>query len=288
MFELVCSQMKYIANAQHKILIENTLKNMTAASLTAEDTLSTPDAGDILWGTDQDGPGEFDERTRGRSVSPATQRRDRDMRKMAHSVGSKRISDDDSERKPRSSSLQSRTGSRNTAVAPKDGNNNSLRQTESPKTVGDGDSVGSNIEGADSQSSLVLRTIPVEVAFHAAVCRGCFLGVRLWQHPLQTQPSYVQDVRQSIADSTLSDNKKFEWELDLMRELDEKKMEKYEAYLCGSRIVQGDASLASSSKYWQGSKLPRKKLPAEDAGISRVSQTSYYKDRGRFPTRGPL
>jgi hypothetical protein len=305
-FELICSQMKYIANAPHKILIETTLKAMTTASLTAEENLSTPDAGDILWGTDAaDSHGhsveiEEKEKSRGRSLSPATRKDQATSRKLAANVGSSKkfgIEDGDtSDRKSRSSS-QGRTSRIGTSIARDSsaalsGGQASNRQTDSPKTIGDADSIGSNPETMESQNfqNSILRSMPLDVAMQAAVCRGCFMGVRLWQHPLAASPAYVSDIRQSIFDSGLSDAKKFEWEMDLLRELDEKKMERYEAYLCSCRNVTSDAQLVSNSKYLLSKQVNKKKWLSEEGSNSKIGVPlgSYYKDKGKFPTRGSL
>lgn len=80
-FELICSQMKFIAGLQHKQLIEATSKALLASSLAAEEP-ATVDFAELLWGDPGDGE-EEEQSPRGRSQSPVGAR---GTRKQAHSL----------------------------------------------------------------------------------------------------------------------------------------------------------------------------------------------------------
>ncbi len=80
-FELICSQMKFIAGLQHKQLIEATSKALLASSLAAEEPASV-DFAELLWGDPGDGE-EEEQSPRGRSQSPVGAR---GTLKQAHSL----------------------------------------------------------------------------------------------------------------------------------------------------------------------------------------------------------
>lgn len=312
-FELISSQMKYIANIQFKALVESTLKGMIVTSNSTED-VAPVDFLDILWG-DFDNVIEFDneEKRRGRSLSPAGRRGPpgKDLRKQAQSVGSKArlgdVIDSDSagERRSRSSSVGSRarstqaSASSSSTVKPaasplvaakdkdrgKEGNSEGRRG----KIAEDTDSVDSQ-DFNDPVSGQIIRSVPPDVTRAAFANKGNYRGIWLNQHPLQVQPLVVADTRVAIQESSLSDAKKFEWELDLMREFDEKRIDKIEIFLIGSRSQSAEVQLRSGSK--PASKLVgnaiRKKVGVVSVDDGKTASVEYYKDRGRHPTKsGP-
>jgi hypothetical protein len=67
-------------------------------------------------------------------------------------------------------------------------------------------------------------------------------------------------------------------------------MERYEAYLCSCRNVTSDAQLVSNSKYLLSKQVNKKKWLSEEGCNSKIGVPlgSYYKDKGKFPTRGSL
>jgi hypothetical protein len=57
----------------------------------------------------------------------------------------------------------------------------------------------------------------------------------LTPHPLQFQSQAHTDALLTVANSALSENKKLEWQLDVLQEYDEKRMERFKRFLMSKR-----------------------------------------------------
>lgn len=114
----------------------------------------------------------------------------------------------------------------------------------------------------------ILRSMPADLAYKTSQQRAPVYGVWLTANPLQIQPPALDEMLQVVADSAVPDNKKIEWELDLMREFDERRMDRIERYLISTRQPQAAADMSKGGK------------AAAAAGKSK-GKGDYYRDRGR-------
>lgn len=81
-----------------------------------------------------------------------------------------------------------------------------------------------------------LRSIPPEVKKYFGGKVGPIDGIWLTPHPLSLlPPSYHKTLSGIKGSKDLSQNKRNEWELDLLREYDDTRMEKYEEFLLRCR-----------------------------------------------------
>jgi hypothetical protein len=83
-----------------------------------------------------------------------------------------------------------------------------------------------------------LKCFPSEINRHVYGTRGPIHGIWITDHPLSSLPSaYYETVSviDSFPSSLLTENKRAEWELDLMREYDAKRMDRLEEYLMSCR-----------------------------------------------------
>ena len=121
-----------------------------------------------------------------------------------------------------------------------------------------------------------LLTFPPDVKRQLKNLRGPFYGVWTSTHPLQLHPTVYHDLIQSIQESNLSEARRLEWELDVVRDYDERRFDRFEAFLVSCR----DHSMDTKRKALVAEKLKSFKKRAEE---ERVSKTEYYRDRGRQP-----
>lgn len=307
-FELLNSQSKFISGVQHKALLESTFKNILTSVGKFEDPLDY-DYGDTLW-ADIDGPlaGNGDgEEGRGRSRSPG---RSRNMsRKQAHSVPIKNRANlvtsnppsssavDDgpdsdtelptaaglTERHSRSSSM----GNRRSRVPTKRSNltrasGNSFSSSNEKK----GSEESKHYEEYEYYHSILDGLIP-EVSRKMSQSRGPYHGIWMLEHPLQSHPLAQMDMIQAIYETNLSHSKKLEWELDVIREYDEKRMDRYELFLNSRRSNSNDIQLRPYVHNTKNNAMPVTsryyKLLQDKRGAGAAYQ--YYKDRGRQPTK---
>jgi hypothetical protein len=264
-----------------------------------------------LWPSDVGNESEDALRRRGRSLSPAGRRagggavsvKEFSQRKQTHSVGGKpRVAAADAdaqdggiagtgERRYRSSSLGNRAQSGLPMKASGPSQEKDRREVDS-KIADDAESLDS--DACESKNLSVLRSLPSGVSRQIYLNKGNFRGFWTLQHPLQVTPHIVSEVRISIQESNLSEAKKFEWELDLMREFDEKRIEKYESFLVGCRSGIADLQLRSNSKYCTKLSSTSVKKKNTNSGISdndrpqQLPADGYYRDKGKYPTLSNL
>ena len=250
----------------------------------------------------------------------------KEVRKQAHSLGSKRSSslaesaaqDSDAEngpaagnatgeRRSRSSSFSHKPTRAGIPKGPSAGSSagksrfslaaQDTRDSRVAVTAKSGDeaSVDSS-DGRDSQPA-IFKSLSPEVAKAAMVNRGQFKGYWLKEHPLQLQPAAYLDMIAVVQESGLLDGKKLEWELDLLREYDEKKMERLESFLISKRNSSLPQLRTSTRVLAKQSAVVRRR-PTGPTGVTssageedrplpfRIGLSGeYYKDRGRQPCR---
>jgi hypothetical protein len=83
-----------------------------------------------------------------------------------------------------------------------------------------------------------LKCFPSDINKYINGRRGPIHGIWITDHPLSSLPaSYYETVSliDSYPASILTDNKRAEWEMDLLREYDEKRMDRLEEYLISCR-----------------------------------------------------
>jgi hypothetical protein len=127
----------------------------------------------------------------------------------------------------------------------------------------------------DDKSFAMLRSLPPEMVGRVASGKGTARGCWLTVHPLQLQPNALTDSLSAVAESSLSGDKKIEWQLDLLREYDEKRMDRFDAFLVSMRAPSNEEQFRPAAKYSQT------RLGAKYNG-------DYYKDRARQPFKTGL
>jgi hypothetical protein len=133
---------------------------------------------------------------------------------------------------------------------------------------------GKQEEGWNCEAQMaMLKSLPPEISRRCG--RGMLKGVWMVSHPLQSQPFSLTDSLSAVAESSLSKEKKLEWQLDLLREYDEKRMDRFEAFLVSKRIPVLEEQLRPVGSY------PLKRFAMKNAN-------DYYKDRARVPNKAPL
>ena len=270
-FELISSQMKYIAAVQHAELIKSTFKNAMASIRVSEDIMAF-DYSDILWAEIDSNFASTDaEESRGRSRSPG--RNGKEPRKQTLSLpgkvgntseGTVVDADQDTnvstgERRSRSSS----TGKRR---------KNSLT---SRRIKRDDDSIDRNLE---IRNTLMLKSLPTDI-LKLSINKGPIKDYWLITQPIQTHPMAEIDTISMIQETNLSDGKKIEWELDVLREYDEKRMERFESFLVSKRNTNLDYQLKPKISQKYPSITPR----YTKVITNKLNTSNYYKDRGRQP-----
>jgi hypothetical protein len=69
----------------------------------------------------------------------------------------------------------------------------------------------------------MIKGLPPEIMKNLQLLKGPMYGVWLIDHPLQIHPGTQIDMLNAIHDSAISNSKKLEWVLDVLREYDEKR-----------------------------------------------------------------
>lgn len=138
-----------------------------------------------------------------------------------------------------------------------------------------------DVDQKKTKSLTVLRAYPPDLHRKARSLGGSLHGVWAFTNPLQLHPSSHFDAKITIQESNLSDNKKLEWELDLLREYDERRMDRLEAFLVSRRDGSTDIQLKSSVKKLGNQPTGAQKRREEE----RIYKYEYYRDRGRQPNR---
>lgn len=187
------------------------------------------------------------------------------------------------------------------------------------------DNTGENIEGSSSGSGLegyvsVFRSMPTEICrnWMQSRAKGLQLGISLVQNPLELSPAAFTEALLAVQESaaTLSAAKRLEWTLDVLREFDEKKMDRFESFLLSRRSPSLDfqfkhvnrllkplilqsismsmamANASGGSQMGNASQRRRSSLGGTDVDrdnkvLTKISG-DYYKDRGRQPSRAAI
>jgi len=272
-FELISSQMKYISAVQHNDLISSTFNNAMASVRVNEDPMAF-EYSEILWAEiDSNFTNTDTEESRGRSRSPG--RSGKEPRKQTLSLPGKVGANSNEgtlvdaeqgesnvptgERRSRSSS----TGKRR---------KNSLTSRRIKRSE---DSIDRNLE---FKNAMILKSLPPDI-LKLSINKGPIKDYWLITQPVQTHPMTEIDTISMIQETSLSDGKKIEWELDVLREYDEKRMERFESFLVSKRNTSVDFQLKPkiSAKYPSISPRYIKIMN------SKWNTNNYYKDRGRQP-----
>ena len=340
-YELICTQTKFISSELNLNLITKTAKQMI---LTVNDANEAKPFNfqHALWADDDVGlfANGMEERARGRSRSPTNRKgkegvfmvsksqtrgtnaretkNGRDKLKVANSNANREPSvdsndgsggsgsDTDSqkdeskgtnmesktsgggfERRSRSMGAVSSSNSRSNTKSNKDNkkqNSNSRREgpgirrvVHSPGeenykyTLYNNPTVGRNIA--------MFRTVPPEVIRRIHMTKGSVRGIWLQPHPLQLHPIVFADSVNSAKDSTLPAAKKFEWEMDLLREYDDHKQDKYEDFLIERRNAAESLARSASTTH----AISMFKSHISISSKSNNNKDIYYRDRGRKP-----
>ena len=109
-------------------------------------------------------------------------------------------------------------------------------------------------------------------------------------HPLQFRSLSNIEMLQVVDDSImLPINKKVEWELDLLREFDEKRMEQFEKFLVSRRMhrLSDKATMPPTGNKAVNAVFTVKKQGSNSGNKVVIGGNSfdYYRDKGRQATR---
>jgi len=309
-FELLSSQARLIAGTANRQLIDQTAKQIVQSAANAEE-FRPFDYGDLLWADLDAGAGAAgggDDEWRGRSRTPP-----RASRKVSQSLTAKLReressgpdSDAEKEKDGKADGKESSaaTGAQNPERRSRSmGTNFRLRASGSKRApgaavarVGQRSSAELTVSDLATQRQLaILKAVPPDATRRFNVNKGPVYGVWFVPHPLKLYPSAYADLMNTVQESGVSDNKKLEWELDLLREYDEKRLDRFEAFLVSKRNAsESQARTASVTKsiYYKQSQAKAQEGGAAAGAGPRDSQRkgdagrSYYLDKGRQPTK---
>lgn len=330
-FDLICTQMKYIVSLSHKVLIQKTMK-ATVDSARMSLPPRAVDFGEVLWRnpprtSTYEGSvttvelaaaaaavSAENERRRGRSPGrgarasslESTRKYSQSLPKGGRTTGiagnkqqaatttsaalaastaselSNASNDSDQEtsgrppaggeRRSRSVSTGARLSSALGAGASSSAKN--LRKLipsaddasiEEEETQPSANINGVPIDSMAAKQIAVLQSLPPELQVRIFQTKGPVHGLWMVEHPLQTRSTAHADMIRVVTESSIIAAKKLEWELDIMREFDEKRMEQFERFLVSRRARPAD--VPSDNKKQQ-------------RGRNR-NVLDYYKDKGR-------
>ena len=139
------------------------------------------------------------------------------------------------------------------------------------------------------QNDSLLRSLPSDVFKAVLADRGGLSshGILLTSNPLQLLPPEMYDVMATVQDSGLSDSKKLEWNLDIIREYDEKRLDRCESFLVSQRHSSYEIQLEYVNQPLKQLYKTKKMHSQEESRPPRLNG-DYYKDKGRFPSRCSL
>mmetsp|Transcript_3749 Transcript_3749/g.5862 ORF Transcript_3749/g.5862 Transcript_3749/m.5862 type:complete len:925 (+) Transcript_3749:62-2836(+) len=156
------------------------------------------------------------------------------------------------------------------------------------------------VDAATAKQISVLQSLPPEVQYRIHQTKGPVHGLWMIAHPLQIRSNANKDMLQMVSESTLPPNKKIEWELDIMREYDEKRMEQFEKFLVSRRnkpaetnfdVKRSQQQAAQKTQQQQGGRSNARSgggrggASSGGGGASATNSggggSEYYKDRGR-------
>lgn len=153
-----------------------------------------------------------------------------------------------------------------------------------------------------AQQFSILTALPADVQKKSSNYGSFMHGVWLCAHPLQMQCKQHNSDLKIIDESGLAANKRYDWELDVLREWDERKLCRLERFLSSKRSNLEDPSV---TKFRAGGKEkernakdkatgkkddPKKSVLRQSVDMSSKKESAksfgldvYYKDRGRQP-----
>lgn len=327
-FELICAQSKNIACVQHRHLIDSTFNAMLASSGTVDEA-QVFEYGESLWSELDMSYAVEGEESRGRSRSPGRSLREPRKHTLslpaasskggrnplpspsaastdANDVGQSNINAEpngettntnvlihNTENRARSSSNPGNRQYRNrmAAMGPRRLRSRSEFAARSKMIVAP---ENSNFE---IKYQYILQSLPPEISRKIQACKSHVYGIWLVDHPLQTHPMAEMDMFAAISECNLSVAKKIEWELDVIREFDEKRMDRFETFLVSKRNSNVDVQLRPQGGGAMSSSCPSTVLSKYQKLLNSKSTTligqfhlsntlgpsisGYYKDRGR-------
>lgn len=320
-FDLICTQMKYVVGLSHKALIQKTMKATVDSARMALPPRAV-DFGELLWRNSprvstyegsvttselaaSAATAEF-ERRRGRSPGRGARATSLEPRKYSQSVpksgrmtvigaGSAGIaaaklaaaanevgstSNDNSDqevsgRPPVGGERRSRSTSTGARVS--SALNSSAKNLKRLSLVSDevlsGDDVlapgasinGMSIDSTAAKQIAVLQSLPPEVQVRIIQTKGPVHSLWMVTHPLQIPSAAHAEMVRVVAESSIIGAKKLEWELDIMREFDEKRMEQFEKFLVSRRNRPHEPAAENRKQ----------------RGRNNRAVNDYYKDKGR-------
>jgi hypothetical protein len=283
-FNLLKSQIKIIAGLAHKHLIEATGKSIAKASQTPSSSISYG-YNEIIWG-EAEGGGLISENKlgRGRTLTQGANRTQPQFRGVSlDSIKSDSGSDNE---KTQNSSLRSRSTSHGASRRTK-------KVITQKKNLGmddlaylQGNNYIYNLEGeidSDKTARLnILKSLSPMLSKLVCSRNGAINGVWINPHPIQLHPSSFWNSYLAIDENVqLSDSKKLEWKMDLLREYDEKRMYKFETFAINKRYEytsEIQPKLASLKKYNNQSSSN-----INSTALSNVKYVKgeFYKDKSR-------
>jgi hypothetical protein len=123
----------------------------------------------------------------------------------------------------------------------------------------------------------ILASMPPDLQHRAQhQQKGALYGVWLQPCALTWQPPALEEMLCVVDESHLPDHKKLEWQLDLMREYDEKRMDKLERWLASKRNPAYDLAPPKATAAVAGGAMAKGKRFGTNG-------QHYYKEKMRQP-----
>ena len=282
-FNLLKSQIKIIAGLAHKHLIEATGKSIAKASQTPSSSISYG-YNEIIWGEAEGGLISENKLSRGRTLTLGANHTQPQFRGVSlDSIKSDSGSDNE---KTQSNSLRSRSTSHGASRRPK-------KVLTQKKNLGvddlaylQGNNYIYNLEGeidSDKTARLnILKSLSPMLSKLVCSRNGAINGVWINPHPIQLHPSSFWNSYLAIDENVqLSDSKKLEWKMDLLREYDEKRMYKFETFAINKRYEYASEiqpKLASLKKYNNQSSSNINSMASSNV---KYVKGEFYKDKSR-------
>ncbi len=143
----------------------------------------------------------------------------------------------------------------------------------------------------------MFKNVPPAVVRKVQLSRGSVKGVWLLPHPLQSYPRTFADSFNHVYDTGLSTNKKHEWHMDLIREYDDKRLDRWESLLVSrrstndstwrsadmQRAISMHKSSTGTGSDTNASSGANGKSNGAETSIQPSKKGLYYADKGRQP-----
>lgn len=133
-----------------------------------------------------------------------------------------------------------------------------------------------------------LTALPPDIVRMVEGGGGSLDGLWFTAHPLQLQPMTLVEAMQSVAENSkggppLSADKQLSWQLDLLREYDDQRMERYESFLSAKRSPSIEDQIRSRcaivSRNAIGTSVGTRQSVSRRPKAAAVAE--YYRDKGR-------